>query len=264
MKILALEFSSDRRSVAVAVDGAVRGQASEAGGRESHPFRLIEQALREAGLPREAIEVIAVGLGPGSYNGVRSAIAVAQGWQFARLVQLIGLSSVACLATRAQAQGIRGVVSCVVDAQRGEFYLASYAIDAPALDEPCLRSGASAERRHLPQAQSAALGRDAATPAFTAPGYPRSLGIETPREISALHLATPDEVLARAAAGDILVSPDDLQGVSGFQRMYPDAATLALWAMTETEFTPGEQLEPIYLRVPAFVKAPPPRVIPGL
>jgi len=36
-------------------------------------------ALKQAGLEREAIDCIAVGLGPGSYTGIRSAIALAQG-----------------------------------------------------------------------------------------------------------------------------------------------------------------------------------------
>ena len=44
---------------------------------------MIEEALREAGLEREQIEVLAVGLGPGSYTGIRVALSLAQGWQLA-------------------------------------------------------------------------------------------------------------------------------------------------------------------------------------
>ena len=47
---------------------------------------------------REAIEAIAVGLGPGSYTGIRAAIALAQGWQLAREVKTLGVSSVAAMA----------------------------------------------------------------------------------------------------------------------------------------------------------------------
>jgi len=217
MRILALEFSSDRRSVAVAIAGAVRGQAAEAGRRESHPFRLIEIALREAGAAREEIEVLAVGLGAGSYNGIRSAIAVAQGWQLARPVRLVGASSVACLAAQARASGLTGAVSCVVDAQRGEFYLARYQIAA-----------------------------------------------DSTRELEALHLATREEVVARAAAGDVLVGPVEPKGVRGFRQSYPEAAMLAQLAATREDFVSGETLQPIYLRAAAFVKAPPPRAIPGI
>jgi tRNA threonylcarbamoyladenosine biosynthesis protein TsaB len=78
---------------------------------------------------------VAVGLGPGSYNGLRGAIALAQGWQLARREKLLGLSSVQCLAAQAQAEGITGRMSIVIDAQRGEFYLASYEIGAQGLVE---------------------------------------------------------------------------------------------------------------------------------
>ena len=73
-------------------------------------------------------KIIAVGLGPGSYTGIRAAIAVAQGWQLARGVKLLGVSSAECLAAQAQAEKIFGRVNVVIDAQRGEFYLATWEI----------------------------------------------------------------------------------------------------------------------------------------
>jgi len=65
--------------------------------------------------------VIAVGLGPGSYTGVRAAIALAQGWQLAREIKLLGVSSVEAIAVQAQAEKIFGRVNVVMDAQRNEF-----------------------------------------------------------------------------------------------------------------------------------------------
>ncbi len=91
---------------------------------------MIEQALAGAKIEREQIEVIAVGLGPGSYTGIRAAISMAQGWQLARGVKLLGVSSAECLAAQARAEKIFGRVSVVIDAQRNEFYLASYEIAA--------------------------------------------------------------------------------------------------------------------------------------
>src|SRR5438093_12137718 len=130
MKILALEFSTDHRSVAVVEDDQVRGRARETGTRERRALGLVESALREAGLEREQVECLAVGLGPGSYSGIRSAIALAQGWQLARGTKLIGISSVEGLAAQAQRERIFGRVNIVIDAQRNEFYLASYEIGA--------------------------------------------------------------------------------------------------------------------------------------
>jgi tRNA threonylcarbamoyladenosine biosynthesis protein TsaB len=128
MKILALDFSSAQRSVAVLNDGnEPAGEVVDPSpGRDMKAFALIESALQQARLEREAIECIAVGLGPGSYAGIRVALALAQGWQLATGVKLLGISSVTCIAAQAAADLGEGKFSVVIDAQRGEFYLASY------------------------------------------------------------------------------------------------------------------------------------------
>lgn len=129
MKILALEFSSSRRSVAVAEsDGNGRARilaSAQEEGRETRPLGMIETCLVQARWSRADVECIAVGLGPGSYTGIRVAISIAQGWQLARGVKLLGISSVECLAAQAEEQGIKGEINIAIDAQRDEFYLAS-------------------------------------------------------------------------------------------------------------------------------------------
>ena len=127
MTILALEFSSPQRGVAVLSPGGVV-EAVEAGGRSTAAFGMIEKVLAEAIIEREAIDMIAVGLGPGSYTGIRAAISVAQGWQLARETKLLGISSAEAIAAQAQAEKIFGRVNVMVDAQRGEFYLAAFEI----------------------------------------------------------------------------------------------------------------------------------------
>ncbi|MBI5799624.1 MAG: tRNA (adenosine(37)-N6)-threonylcarbamoyltransferase complex dimerization subunit type 1 TsaB [Verrucomicrobia bacterium] len=151
---MALEFSSARRGAAVVevvpavcnrrldASSATEGDSTSAarGGRVlglavaegivPGPFELIESALRSAGVEREQVECIAVGLGPGSYTGIRSAIALAQGWQLALGVKLLGISTAEVLASTAQAAGVAGRVTVVIDALREEFYSASYEITA--------------------------------------------------------------------------------------------------------------------------------------
>lgn len=128
MKILALEFSSKQRSASVLEGNNVLATAVETGGRTVHAFELIERVLKEARWEREQIECIAVGLGPGSYTGIRAAIALAQGWQLGRGVKLLGISSVEALALRAQQEDLFGTINIAIDAQRSEFYLAQYRI----------------------------------------------------------------------------------------------------------------------------------------
>jgi tRNA threonylcarbamoyl adenosine modification protein YeaZ len=81
---------------------------------------------------------VAIGLGPGSYAGIRSAIAVAQGWQLATNLRLLGLSSVDALAHQAQTAGRQGRVHLIIDAQRDEFYAATYLVqpDSVQIESP--------------------------------------------------------------------------------------------------------------------------------
>ena len=221
MKILALEFSSPHRSVAViqsAVDDpAAAGSAYEAvesAPRTSNALGLVEEVLRAARLERGQMDCLAVGLGPGSYAGIRSAIALAQGWQLASGAKLLGLSSADCLAAEAQAEGLLGLVHVVIDAQRNEFYLASYDIGAA--------------------------------------GW---------RVVEPLRLTSLAEVQSRTQAGGAVIGPEVTKWFSSGRLIYPRAATLGRLGQGQTGYVPGESLAPIYLRPTQFVKAPPPRFI---
>jgi tRNA threonylcarbamoyladenosine biosynthesis protein TsaB len=136
MKILAIEFSSEQRSVAVverptAGEPCVFASASDCS-RETSALVLIERALNESKIEREAIEVIAIGIGPGSYTGIRAAIALAQGWQLAsgEKLKILGVSSAECIAFVAQKEKRFGKVRVIIDAQRNELYTACYRVDA--------------------------------------------------------------------------------------------------------------------------------------
>lgn len=128
MTILALEFSSEQRSVAVAVNGSVLSEATETGGRGVAAFAMIERVLAAAKLEREQVQAIAVGLGPGSYTGIRAAIALAEGWKLAREIRVTGVSSVAAIVEVSQSEKLFGPVCVVINAQREEFYCANYDI----------------------------------------------------------------------------------------------------------------------------------------
>jgi tRNA threonylcarbamoyl adenosine modification protein YeaZ len=131
MKILALEFSSPQRRIALVHQPESPGAVSECeivetGNDSNKPFEMIESVLHQARIEREQIDRLAIGLGPGSYTGIRAAIALAQGWQLGRAIDLVGLSSAECLVAGAHAEGVTGRIAVVIDAQRGEFYLANY------------------------------------------------------------------------------------------------------------------------------------------
>ena len=168
MTVLALEFSSARRSVALARGGVVLAEAVEqTDGRGTNAFALIERGLAAANISRAEIEAIAVGLGPGSYTGIRAALALGQGWRLARDLKLLGVSSVAAIALRAQIEKIFGQVNIVIDAQRGEFYLATWDISATTRQEVSpLKIVSAAEIQSLQASGKICLGPESARQIF--------------------------------------------------------------------------------------------------
>ena len=220
MIVLALEFSSSIRSVAILESSPARapGKASvlsctsDAGAQAARPFTLIERALTEARVEREAIACSAVGLGPGSYTGIRSSIAIAQGWQLARQVTLSAVSSVEALGLQAQQLGWYGLLHFAIDAQRGEFYVADYEITETKL-----------------------------------------------ATLQPLRLAKLAEVQRLSDSGEIVAGPGLQVRLPQARDLFPNAAAIGLLAAGRDGIVSGEKLEPIYLRETAFVKAPPPR-----
>jgi tRNA threonylcarbamoyladenosine biosynthesis protein TsaB len=114
MTILALDTSTPRGSVALWRDGALLLDEVFTADR-SHSSALFPMLTRARTLgPR--LDAIAVGLGPGSYAGVRIAIAAALGLSVAENARLLGLASVAALETSA------AHYLAVGDARRETFY----------------------------------------------------------------------------------------------------------------------------------------------
>ena len=124
MNILALDFSSPERSVALVSfqDSAeqVLAELSDHDFRSNTGPALVGRILEAAQLKPYDLDLVAVGLGPGSYTGIRSSIAIAQGLQLALGINLVGISSVEILVAEAQAKQSGGKLQVVVDAQRNE------------------------------------------------------------------------------------------------------------------------------------------------
>lgn len=109
MICLAFEFTSDRRSVAIS-DGCQRvlSQVFHDRGRTTPVFHLIDQALAEAQVARASIERLAISIGPGSYTGIRLAIAAAQGWHLATGVDVVAVDTFEALLLQTQRQAVAG------------------------------------------------------------------------------------------------------------------------------------------------------------
>jgi tRNA threonylcarbamoyladenosine biosynthesis protein TsaB len=104
-----------------------------AGEHPGHATRLLDLAtglLDQADLDWGALELIAVGLGPGTFTGLRIGVASARGLAQSLGIPLSGVSSLAALAAPALAapgnNDFDGILT-VLDARRGEAFAAAYA-----------------------------------------------------------------------------------------------------------------------------------------
>ena len=89
----------------------------------------VDALLREAGVERGQLACVCVGRGPGSFTGVRIAMATAKGAAQALGAALVGVSSLDVVAWHAWASGVRGRLAVVADAMRKEVYPVRYALD---------------------------------------------------------------------------------------------------------------------------------------
>ena len=131
-----LAFDTANEVIAIGL-GALHGESrtvevvacAEASAHRASNTQLlprIDALLAEQGVARGELACIVVGRGPGSFTGVRIAMATAKGVASALGVGLVGVSSLDAVAWNAQAAGVRGPLAVVADAMRKEVYPVRY------------------------------------------------------------------------------------------------------------------------------------------
>lgn len=125
--ILALDSSAGRGSVALVDSGKTVKEifVDAPRGRGGALFAALEEILRG----RPALERVIAGTGPGSYNGIRAALAGGWGIAQARQIPFVGVCSLLGLA--------EGEYCAVGDARRGQYYFARVG-NGQLLEEPVL------------------------------------------------------------------------------------------------------------------------------
>ena len=135
MKLLAFDTSTEFISLAVTRDVAGHAQVWEhtgAGGAQASATLIpaIEALLSRAGLALNELDAIAYGNGPGSFTGLRTACAVAQGLGFGTGVPLLPVDTLLAVAEEARTQHAATLdtwhLLAVLDARMGEVYAAPY------------------------------------------------------------------------------------------------------------------------------------------
>ncbi|MFP4171314.1 MAG: tRNA (adenosine(37)-N6)-threonylcarbamoyltransferase complex dimerization subunit type 1 TsaB [Candidatus Hydrogenedentota bacterium] len=128
MKMLATDTSTDILTVAVCDEEAVLAELAVHAPR-THSERLLRTAdnlLAQAGLSLAELDALAVGIGPGSFTGLRIGIAAWKGLALGAGLPLVGVPTLDALA-RLHAEADRPVCP-VLDARMGEVF---YSIHDP-------------------------------------------------------------------------------------------------------------------------------------
>ena len=145
MNILALETSMGACSAA-ALRGEgearklfARQEAMDRGHAEAL-MPMVAEVMAEAGLGFSDLDLIAATTGPGSFTGVRIAIAAARGLALVTPAKLFGTDSLTVLARGARENDVvaEAPLAVAVDARRGMLYFGLYDADRRKLQGPVL------------------------------------------------------------------------------------------------------------------------------
>lgn len=129
MICLGIDTSAAVARVAVADRRGVAARLTTESAK-THSETLLEAVcgvLDTAGIKFDALELVAVGLGPGTWTGLRVGITTAKAIAYALSAPIVGVSTLD--ATAAGVTGYEGVLAVIVDARRHEVYGRRYEVD---------------------------------------------------------------------------------------------------------------------------------------
>jgi tRNA threonylcarbamoyl adenosine modification protein YeaZ len=138
-KVLAIDTSTSRTSVAIIEDGKIVYSGFKDGATAHGPSlpALVQEALAVSD-----VDEVVVGMGPGPFTGLRVGIAFAQSFALAREIPVRGVCSLDAIAAQIQEDDF--IVT--VDARRKEVYWARYThgvrVTDPAVNFPADVTGA--------------------------------------------------------------------------------------------------------------------------
>lgn len=137
--VLGLDTSTKSAGVAIIAGGKILGRLERPG--SSHGGALpgaVDELLRASGLAIADIGAIAVGIGPGSFTGLRIGISYAKGIAMATGCALVGVPSFDAIASAAHERhniSSGRLVGVVVDARKGEVYATLYRVVVDGLEK---------------------------------------------------------------------------------------------------------------------------------
>jgi len=136
MNILAINSSASSGSIALAMNGKIT-QVAYLDVKRTHSERLmpmIDNALTQNNLQIKDLDLICVAIGPGSFTGIRIALATAKGLSFSHKIPLLAVDNLQLLADNLQGSARDRLV--LIDARMSEVYTALYSKTGEILSSP--------------------------------------------------------------------------------------------------------------------------------
>jgi len=130
MKLLAIDCSTNACSVAVSTEQGILLKHEII--PQHHAKRilfLIDELIKDVKINLAELSAIAVGVGPGSFTGLRIAASVAQGLAFGLNLPVVPVSSLQALAQTAYEEYAEPAILVAMDARMGEVYWGEYRLD---------------------------------------------------------------------------------------------------------------------------------------
>ena len=218
--VLGIDAATADAAVALARDGRVLSEVAVPPGPEGRPqhsrilLSEVERAV-EAGGGWAKVDRIAVGIGPGSYTGLRIGIATARALAQSRDLPIAGVGSLAALARGiSEHPDATEVALPILDARRGQVFAALYERDGSETWPPLVVEPAELAQR-LREVDSPLLAAGDGAVRFAAE-----------LEAAGVAVAMPDDPVNRIAARHVCALGETAAGEA------------------------PERIEPIYLREP--------------
>ena len=125
-KILAFDTSSERGSVALLEGATLRAElrSNTDSGHSELLLEAVDFLLGRTGWELKDLSLIASGIGPGSFTGIRIGVATGIGLAQSLGIPFAGISGLDVLARRAA--WLNGCIGVLLDARRNQFYFGKY------------------------------------------------------------------------------------------------------------------------------------------
>lgn len=134
MKIIAIDTSTENCSVALLNEDSITFKSEVAPQKHAEiVLEMLDTILKESSISKDDLDGLVLGIGPGSFTGVRIAASTVQGLALGLNLKVAKITSLEALAIEAVSKASASYVVSSIDARMGEVYIAVYKVEGSAL-----------------------------------------------------------------------------------------------------------------------------------